>query len=308
MAQGARQRQFFVVCGRISSFRRPNRTPSPFVHVAAHLPPGSLARLRAVLSADDELTAVSDWRELSDALRSHAIDLIVVDPRLGRDDAAHDDREPSVLLTLLTEFRSVPAVLYSSHTREGLRAVLPLLRSGAHQVIFRGFDDTRERLRGLLDQVAASILGERLLGVILPRLEAVGTPAEVVQAVARLFRAPQAFRTAHQLAGVTGRRRGTLDRWMTKAGLAPATTMIIAARVAWTYHYLRAPGNLLKALAPRLGYADTVPLGRHVKRMTGLSVTQIRRNVSAEELFAILVRRIVRDAERPLRRATDASL
>jgi len=294
MAQGVLQRQFFVSCGRISSFRRLNRTLSPFVHVAAHLPPGSLARLRSVLSADDELTAVADWTSLSAALHSQAIDLIVVDPRLGRDGAALDDSEPSVLLTLLTEFRSVPAILYSNHSREGLRAVLPLLRSGAYQVIFRGFDDTRERLRTLLDQVAASIIGERLLDVILPRLEAVDAPAEVVQAVARLFRAPRAFRTVHQLAAVTGRQRGMLDRWMNKAGLAPASVLILAARVAWTYHYLRAPGNLLKMLALRLGYSDTVPLGRHVKRMTGLTVTQIRRGVSTDTLFEILVRRIVR--------------
>ena len=294
MAQGVLQRQFFVSCGRISSFRRLNQTLSPFVHVAAHLPPGSLARLRSVLSADDELTAVSDWTSLANALHSQPIDLIVIDPRLGRDGSTHDDREPSVLLTLLTEFRSVPAILYSSHTREGLRAVLPLLRSGAYQVIFRGFDDTRERLRALLDQVAASILGERLLAVILPRLEETDAPAEVIQAIARLFRAPQAFRTVHQLAAVTGRQRGMLDRWMHKAGLAPGSVLILVARVAWTYHYLRAPGNLLKMLALRLGYPDTVPLGRHVKRMTGLTVTQIRRGVSTDAVLEILVRRVIR--------------
>jgi hypothetical protein len=261
------------------------------VHVAAHLPAGSLARLRGVLSADDELIEVADWSALSTVLRTQPVDLIVVDPRIGRD-TTHDDREPSLLLTLLTEFRSVPAVLYSSHTREGLRAVLPLARSGAYQVIFRGFDDTRERLRALLDQVAASVLGERLLAVVLPKLEAVEAPAEVVESIARLFRSPQAFRTVHQLAAVAGRRRGMVDRWMHRAGLAPAKVMMLAARVAWTYHYLRAPASRLKTLALRLGYADTVPLGRHVKWMTGLTVTTIRREVSADELYEILLRRI----------------
>jgi hypothetical protein len=265
------------------------------VHVAAHLPPGSLARLRAVLADDDELIEVADWADLSRALRAQPVDLIVLDPRLGgREDAEQDDHEPSLLLTLLTEYRSVPAILYSSHTREGLRAVLPLVRSGAYQVIFRGFDDTRERMRALIDQIAAGILGERLLEVVVPRLERVGAPAEVVQAIARLYRAPHAFRTVHQLAAVTGRRRGMLDRWMSKAGLAPAKVMMLAARVAWTHHYLRAPGNRLKALALRLGYADTVRLGRHVKWMTGLTVTQIRREVSADALLDILTHRVLR--------------
>lgn len=266
-----------------------------FVHVAARLPPASLGRLRAVLDADDELIAVADWAELHQALRSQPIDLMVLDPRSGDDGPGpHDEGEPSPLLTLLTEFRSVPAILYASYTRDGLRAVLPLARSGAHQVIFRGFDDTRERLRALLDEVAASLLGERLLAVILPRLAAVGAPEEVVQAVARLYRAPQAFRTVHQLAAITGRQRGQLDRWMQKAELAPTKVVMLAARVSWAYHYLRAPGNRFKTLALRLGYPDSVGLGRHVKWMTGKTPSQLRREVDADELLAMLQRRLVR--------------
>ena len=265
------------------------------MHVAARLPAASLARLRGALATDDELVEVDGWTALHHALRSQPIDLIVIDPRAAGDErSALDECEPSPLLTLLTEFRSVPTILYSAHTRDGLRAVLPLARSGVHQVVFRGFDDTRERLRALLDQVAVSLLGERLLEVILPRLVSVGAPAEVVQAVARLYRAPPAFRTVHQLATVAGRQRGQLDRWMLKAGLAPTKVVILAARVAWTYHYLRAPGNRFKTLALRLGYPDVVGLGRHVKWMTGTTPTQLRRSVGADELIATLLRRIVR--------------
>src|SRR4051812_5039908 len=264
MAHGVLQRQFFVSCGRRCPFRSPSFAPG-FVLVAPRRPPASLARLRAVLTADDELIEVADWAELQHALRSQPVDLLIIDPRSADDESnSFDEREPSPLLTLLTEFRSVPTILYSTHTREGLRAVLPLARSGVHQVIFRGFDDTRERLRAILDHVAASLLGERLLEVILPRFAAVGAPTEVIQAVARLYRAPQAFRTVHQLAEVAGRQRGQLDRWMLRAGLAPTKVVMLAARVAWTHHYLRAPGNRFKTLAFRLGYADTVALGRHV--------------------------------------------
>lgn len=276
------------------SFQPPTSPAFHDVHVAARLPAPSLARLRAALATDDELVEVDDWTALHHALRSQPIDLIVIDPRTGDEPCAYDEREPSALLTLLTEFRSVPAILYSAHTRDGLRAVLPLARSGVHQVVFRGFDDTRERLRALLDQVAASQLGERLLEVIVPRLASVGAPAEVVQAVARLYRAPPAFRTVHQLATVAGRQRGQLDRWMLKAGLAPTKVVMLAARVAWTYHYLRAPGNRFKTLALRLGYPDVVGLGRHVKWMTGMTPTQLRRRVGEDELIATLLRRIMR--------------
>ena len=264
------------------------------MHVAARLPAASLARLRTVLTVDDELIEVASWTALHQTLRSQPIDLIVIDPYSAGDEAsAFDESEPSPLLTLLTEFRSVPTILYATATRDGLRAVLPLARSGAHQVVFRGFDDARERLRALFDQVAASLLGERILEVVIPRLTAVDAPMEVVQAVSRLFRAPQAFRTVHQLATVGGRQRGQLDRWMLKAGLAPTKVVMLAARVAWTYHYLRAPGNRFKTLALRLGYPDVVGLGRHVKWMTGMTPTQLRR-VGPEELIAMLMRRMVR--------------
>jgi AraC-like DNA-binding protein len=277
------------------SFQPPTRPAFHDVHVAARLPAASLARLRAALGSDDELVEVDDWISLHHALRTQPIDLIVIDPRAaGEEPSAYDDREPSALLTLLTEFRSVPTILYSAHTRDGLRAVLPLARSGVHQVVFRGFDDTRERLRALLDEVAASQLGERLLDVILPRLAGVGAPTEVVQAVARLFRAPPAFHTVHQLATVAGRQRGQLDRWMLKAGLAPTKVVMLAARVAWTFHYLRAPGNRFKTLALRLGYPDVVGLGRHVKWMTGMTPTQLRRTAGEDELVTALLRRILR--------------
>ena len=69
---------------------------------------------------------------------------------------------------------------------------------------------------------------------------------------------------------------------------------MLAARVAWTHHYLRAPGNRLKTLALRLGYPDTVGLGRHVKWMTGMTPSQIRHGVDADEMLALLVRRVIR--------------
>ena len=279
----------------VYAFVPPATRPVAFVHVAARLPPSSLARLRAVLTADDELIEVADWAALHQTLRSQPVDLMVLDPRSSdHEPSAFDEGEPSPLLTLLTEFRSVPAILYAAHTRDGLRSVLPLARSGAHQVIFRGFDDTRERLRALLDHVAAGLLGERMLDVLLPRLDAANAPLEVSQAIARLFRAPQAFRTVHQLATVAGRRRGQLDRWMLRAGFVPAKVVMLAARVAWAHHYLRAPGNRFKTLALRLGYPDTVGLGRHVKWMTGMTPTQLRRNVDAERLLEILLGRIMR--------------
>ena len=163
-------------------------------------------------------------------------------------------------------------------------------------MIFRGFDDTRERLRALLDQVAAGLLGERLLGMVLPRLEAVDAPARGDRSGGSPV--PRATGVPHRASVGGGRRppRGKLDRWMLRAGLAPTKVVMLAARVAWTHHYLRAPGNRFKTLALRLGYPDTVGLGRHVKWMTGMTPSELRRSTDADQLLALLDARVSADA------------
>src|SRR5437763_10183128 len=105
MAPHLLQRQFFGFCGRRCPSARLPPAILEFVHVAARLPPASMARLRAALRSDDRLTEVTDWDELQRALRSHPVDLIVVDPSTSEPDGdATDEHEPSLLLTLLTEY------------------------------------------------------------------------------------------------------------------------------------------------------------------------------------------------------------
>ena len=125
-------------------------------------------------------------------------------------------------LTILAEFRGIPAIAYTAYTREAMRALLPLARSGVQQVVLRGFDDTPERLRDLIEQTGARILGQRLLAVLVPRLEQAWAPIEMVDAITRLFHSPQSFRTVPHLAAAAGRQRGMLDRWLRRAGPAPA--------------------------------------------------------------------------------------
>lgn len=268
------------------------------MHVAARLPPDLLARIRSVLSPSDQLFVASDWADLSEVLRAHSVDLIVFDPASERPDPMSEiATSPSSALSILAEFRGVPAIAYTAYTRESMRALLPAARSGVQQVVLRGFDDTRDRLRDLIDQAGARILGERLLAVMVPLLERSGAPIEVIEAITRLFHSPQSFRTVPQLAAAAGRQRGMLDRWLHRAGLAPAKVIMLSARVAWTHHYAQSPGYRFKVLALRLGYRGTLPLSRHIKWMTGMTPTMMRRQLTPDELVPLLLRRIVLRAE-----------
>jgi AraC-like DNA-binding protein len=268
------------------------------VHVAARLSPDLLARIRSVLAPSDELLQASNWPELTELLRQNPFDLLVIDPSARTaDSAAERDADAVFPLTILAEFRGIPAIAYTAYTREAMRALLPLARSGVQQVVLRGFDDTPERLRDLIEQTGARILGQRLLAVLVPKLEQAGAPIEVVDAITRLFHTPQSFRTVPHLAAAAGRQRGMLDRWLRRAGLAPAKVIMIAARVAWVHHYAQSPANRFKVLALRLGYPRPLPLSRHIKWMTGMTPTTLRREMSSDELVDVLVRRIVPRSE-----------
>ena len=263
------------------------------MHVVARLPPDLLARIRGVLTPSDDLLVAPDLAGLAALLRTHPVDLVILDPADRRPDGGTEAERDASALSVLTEFRGVPFVAYTSYTREAMRAVLPLARSGVQQVLLRGFDDTRARLRDVIDQTGARILGQRLLDVMVPMLEEVEAPRELIAALIRLFESPQSFRTVPQLASACGRQRGMLDRWLRRAGLAPAKVVMVAARVAWTHHYAQSPGNRLKVLALRLGYAGSLPLSRHIKWMTGMTPTTLRRTLSSDELVPVLLGRIV---------------
>ena len=268
------------------------------MHVAARLPSDLLARIRSVLSPSDDLLQASGWSELAELLRQHPVDLLIIDPSARAADSAPErEADAASPLAILAEFRGITAIAYTAYTREAMRAMLPLAREGVQQVVLRGFDDTPERLRDLIEQTGARILGQRLLAVIVPKLERAGAPVDVVGAITRLFHSPQSFRTVPHLAAAAGRQRGMLDRWLRRAGLAPAKVLMIAARVAWVHHYAQSPGNRFKVLALRLGYHGPLPLSRHIKWMTGLTPTTLRRQMSSDELVRVLVRRIVPRSE-----------
>ena len=268
------------------------------MHLAACLPSDLLARIQCAIRASDDLLHASDWAELAGLLREHPVDLLILDPTMHHADPAPESgADAASPLAILAQFRGIQTIAYTAYTREAMRALLPFARSGVQHVVLRGFDDTRERLRDLIEQAGARILGQRLLSVILPRLQESGAPAEVGDAIGRLFQSPESFRTVQQLATAAGRKRGMLDRWLRRAGLAPAKVIMIAARVAWVHHYAQSPGNRFKVLALRLGYPGTLPMSRHVKWLTGLTPTMLRRELSDDDLVDVLLRWIVPQRE-----------
>ena len=251
------------------------------MEVVALLPAPLLSHLRVVLAGEHELTAITGWNELVPIVRSRPVDAAIVDPlvdgviRLGE------------VQSVLVRYRTFPVVVYTVLTPETLKATVELANWGVQHVVLRGFDDEPRRFRRLLDRLPAYAMSDMVLTKLAESLAE--APGPLAAAVRRLFEAPHSFRYVRDLADAAGMTRRNLDRWLDRIGLAPARTLLVAARLVRAYHYTRDPGYLLGDVATKLGYSEPRIFAHHVKEATGLLPSVWRRRVKPETFVAQLV-------------------
>ena len=246
------------------------------MEVVARLAPALLNHLRVVIAREHTLIPVDGWGELAEMVRTWPVDVAVVDPR------ADGTVEITELQALLARYPSLPVVLYTSLTPESLRATVELAKQGIRHVVLRGFDDEPRRFRDLLERQPAYALSESVLNRLTVPLGTV--PASLVRALTRLFQAPHAFRGVADLADAAGMTRRSLDRWLDRAGLAPARTILLVARLARAYFYMRDPGYLVEDVTKKLGYASHRLFARQVRAATGLTPSELRHTVEPDQL------------------------
>ncbi|MGH7718886.1 MAG: helix-turn-helix domain-containing protein, partial [Gemmatimonadaceae bacterium] len=239
------------------------------VDVIARLPHPLLSHLRVVTGHEHSLVAVDDWLELDRAVRSFPADVVIADPR------ADGTVRTLELEALLARYSTLPLVLYTTLTPETLKATARLAKHGVHQVVIRGFDDEPHRFRVVLDRLSAYDVSDGLLDGLAEPLTRV--PLALARALERLFRMPHSFHEVNDLAEAAGMSRRTLDRWLQRAELAPARVMLIGARLARAYYYMRDPGYLLEEVTKKLGFSAGRLFARQVRSVTGLTPSALRR-------------------------------
>ncbi|MEP6692357.1 MAG: helix-turn-helix domain-containing protein [Gemmatimonadaceae bacterium] len=250
------------------------------MEVVARLSPHLLAHLRVVLAREHTLIPVDGWAELAEAVRTWPVDVAVVDPRA-------DGMSGTIeLKALISRHPSLPIVLYTGLTPESLKSTVELAKHGVQTIVLRGFDDEPRRFRELLEGQPAYALSDVLMDrMSLP----LGTlPPSLQGAIARLMRAPHTFRGVRDLATAAGMTRRSLDRWLDRAGLAPARTLLLGARLTRAYYYMRDPGYLIEDVTTKLGYASHRLFARQVRSATGLTPSQLRQSVEPEEFIVRL--------------------
>lgn len=203
------------------------------------------------------------WEELTGAVRECECDVIVVDPCTGVERSGCE----RVLQLAAARAPVTPVVGYVSVTASAIHAVQSLVRSCGAEIVVRGVDDAAERLFQTLQRALAGSGAEPLILAIGPPFALL--PADIAEALAFLFRRPDKLRSVDDLATAAGTTRRTLDRWLARAGLSSARTLLACARVSAAFHLITTGNVRCSGVATLLGYASSRALTREIRWLTG---------------------------------------
>ena len=250
------------------------------MHVVARLSDYLLTQLRAALSREHTLVAVATWSDLGQVFRGRVVDVVVLEP------APVSPDELAPLLRLLASHPAVPVIVYTSVSPAAMRVTVELARRGVHHVVFRGIDDAPGRFRALMQDLADTTWRSALWPWVAVRMAQVPAPLE--RAVRELFNAPNRFGDVSDLAAASGLTRRTVERWLTRAGIASPKLLVVSARVERAHHIMRSSSADVATVAERVGYPSPRLFARQVALVAGVPPTAFRAAISSEELFARL--------------------
>lgn len=255
------------------------------------LPPQSLTQLRRALAAPHHVVSVPAWEQLTACVRERTCDVIVVDPCAGAERFAGERiRE---LVTARGRAPATPVVGYVSVTAAAIHAVRSLVRACDAEIVVRGVDDGADALLRTLQRSIAGAGSEPLVNVAFDA-PLTPLPPEIAQAIALLFRRPDKLRSVDDLATAANTTRRTLDRWLARAGLASARTLLACARVSAAFHLLSAGGVRTRGAAALLGYASPRALSRELQWLAGFGPSAVPGHMTHAALVDALRPRLFR--------------
>jgi AraC-like DNA-binding protein len=247
------------------------------MYLATLLRPRALSRVRTAVGREHHVATANSWDGLEGVIRALPIDVAVVDPR-------HDGRsgiEP--LFAIRRAYASLPLLLYTRPSPETMQDIVELGRTGSHQLLIEGYEDDTARIRNQLMTMVQPELETRVIAMLEPMLRRL--PAAAARAITQLFLVPQEFGSVEDLAHSAGMPRRTFDRRLHAAGLPPAHTLLVAARVLRAFVYARDPGYELADVACKMGYSDPCILTRHIRAAMGELPSAWRRTATSESVL-----------------------
>jgi len=269
------------------------RLNAEHVNVLAFLAPSAYAQLLRALPPPHRVTNALDWNAVSAAIRERAYDVAVLDPCAGGDQSCTERLRTLVDASAPTI--GTPVIAYLSVTANAIHSACAFARLApphASNVVVRGLDDAPEAFATTVQHVVSSWTASQLVNVAGAPFGAL--PPSAVRAVETLFRRPERMRSVSALAAEAGTTRRSLDRWLARAGLASARTLLACARANAAFHLI-AGGHVRTArAADLLGYSSSRALARELHALTGCVPSAIRTGLTHSAFAAALARQLRR--------------
>ena len=250
-------------------------------------------RLHRALGSAYAIAWAGDWDQVENLVRRMAVDVIVVDP----------GSSGTVVVTPLCRLRerypSVPVVLYTEFRTDLADALLQWGDAGVCGAAFLDQSDSAWDLRRLLNTATERSAAGQLLQTLERELPGLDEKVGHVLRVG-LYEATT-LETAKEWGDLVGLPRRQLYRLFFDAGLPTPKTCLQWLRLLYVAKALADPAVSVEDVVFRMRYSAPSNFWAHTRMILGLSPSEMRWSVTAEDLvdrFASLCRdraRVIRD-------------
>jgi AraC-like DNA-binding protein len=233
-------------------------------------------RLHEAVGSEYAVAWARDWDEIEALVRKMAVDVIVVDP-------THTGGIGMEAIPRLRErYPSVPVVIYTEFRAELAESLIAWGDAGACGAAFLDQSDSEWDLKRLVNVASARSAAEQVLLALereLPDL------SEDVRRVLRvgLYEATS-LHTVEAWSKTAGLSRRRFYRLFSDAGLPTPKTCLQWLRLLYAAKSLSDPGVSVEDVVFRMRYSAPPNFWTHVRNMLGISPTQMRWSVTAEDL------------------------
>jgi len=173
---------------------------------------------------------------------------------------------------LAAAYPGVPIVGYCSALLAQSREIVDLVNAGVHELLFRGVDDVGVGVRHVLQSACIACAADQVFAQV-----ADVVPGRLEPLVQHALRQPHLAHSVSAVAEVLGVHRKTLTNYCGDAELPPPGELIGWCRLLLTAFLLGTTSRTVEAIALELEFASDTALRNMMKRYTGLSASEVRR-------------------------------
>jgi hypothetical protein len=212
------------------------------------------------------------------------------------DGSATSERRWLTFLSSSTQVTRLPIIVYAPFLPGVARSVADWTAMGVSGVVFENIDDVEGASFGEMLRLFSSRAVARELVRDLLR-EARGWPETLCDFTGRLFVAPWKYRSVGDMARDACLTRRTFERWLARAEVSSARSLLLVARLAWIYGEGRTAVQSPRAIARAAGFRNSAQMYRALDSVAQVRDLQAYLSRSRTRVSASLRRALRTDVE-----------